>query len=680
MRFWLFISVFVFVFIGLTAQNLVPNPGFEDVPGACDHPSDYINGPNGYGTIELAPPWTSPFGTANLQASCNDDWPLPLGVDDWWDAYEGTAAAGISIFTIVQSPSTEYIETPLSDKLTLDSVYIVSFKYLGSVGEGNSLAYDNFLGIRFSPTLWQTSPPQPTKFYEADVPLEAELYITDESRDWRTMSWLYRAEGYESWMTIGEFSRKNHSGPQTGASLMLDNFCVMKVPRHQVEVVALRDTVLCESPFSLELATTGQHAGYRWSTGDSTANITVTEPGNYIVEAFLTEECSFFDTVSVRYLDVETFNLGLDRTLCPESFPDTLAVPDGQAYSWNTGANTPDLVVEAPGKYWLVVASACGPLSDTITIDWVHPPDPLALIDSIFCALPVATELEAAPGYDNYIWDGQPGGQAYAVQGEGVYRLQTQSICGNYEDSITLRYQPPLQIGLPTEIVTCKLSDTLISVSAPYSDYLWSTGDTTESIRPNGEGMYTLVATYACGVDTATVRVSLPDARPTVALPTIVRPELGQALQFEPIVNGAGPFRYRWTPTEGLSCMDCAQPTLRSSASGSYSVEVTDRYGCVALASTQVVPNERFDFYAPTAVSPNGDGYNDVFELIVGPQVQEVRQLKVYDRWGGLRHNGAGPRWYPASDALIGVYVWWAELELLNGTSVIVSGDLTLMR
>ena len=55
--------------------------------------------------------------------------------------------------------------------------------------------------------------------------------------------------------------------------------------------------------------------------------------------------------------------------------------------------------------------------------------------------------------------------------------------------------------------------------------------------------------------------------------------------------QGQGPYTYSWTPTAGLSCSDCAQPTFNGTSSTTYTVTVTDANDCVATTQVAVVVN-----------------------------------------------------------------------------------------
>jgi gliding motility-associated-like protein len=94
--------------------------------------------------------------------------------------------------------------------------------------------------------------------------------------------------------------------------------------------------------------------------------------------------------------------------------------------------------------------------------------------------------------------------------------------------------------------------------------------------------------------------------------------------------------------------------------------------------------------YVPNAFTPNGDGINDVFTVYGSVDVRKVNRLMVFDRWGELLYEATD---FPANDLTngwdgtfktkkmnAGVYVYYTEVELLNGEKVIRKGDLTLLR
>ena len=132
--------------------------------------------------------------------------------------------------------------------------------------------------------------------------------------------------------------------------------------------------------------------------------------------------------------------------------------------------------------------------------------------------------------------------------------------------------------------------------------------------------------------------------------------------------------------------------TWRPFASGEYRVEARDTNGCAGVGRLALrVTRPELELF-PEAFSPNGDGVNDAFGPVPDPAIAGVDAFAVFDRWGGLlwrrgacaRAGGAGADcgWdgRAANGARLdaGVYVYRAEVRLLDGTVVEAVGSVTL--
>ena len=67
-----------------------------------------------------------------------------------------------------------------------------------------------------------------------------------------------------------------------------------------------------------------------------------------------------------------------------------------------------------------------------------------------------------------------------------------------------------------------------------------------------------------------------------------------------------------------------------------------------------------------------------------------IKKLQIFDRWGSLifvnqdfRPNNLTAGWsgeYRGVPVNPAVFVWWAEVELVDGREVVVKGDVTVVR
>ncbi|MBK9107227.1 MAG: gliding motility-associated C-terminal domain-containing protein [Saprospiraceae bacterium] len=145
-----------------------------------------------------------------------------------------------------------------------------------------------------------------------------------------------------------------------------------------------------------------------------------------------------------------------------------------------------------------------------------------------------------------------------------------------------------------------------------------------------------------------------------------------------------------WTPKTFLSCTNCEDPIATPPGDLEYEVTVTDTNGCT-ITKRILVKIETPKVWAPNVFSPNGDQINDWFYLISSdPDITAINILEIFDRWGNKvfvsaqqKPNNAITGWNGTAKnekCLPGVYVYWAEVELINGTKWILKGDITLLK
>ncbi|MBX2929998.1 MAG: choice-of-anchor L domain-containing protein [Saprospiraceae bacterium] len=181
--------------------------------------------------------------------------------------------------------------------------------------------------------------------------------------------------------------------------------------------------------------------------------------------------------------------------------------------------------------------------------------------------------------------------------------------------------------------------------------------------------------------------------RNMVELPATLRLRLGEDAELNPMLHIPQSLiaAVRWVPAEGLSCVDCLNPTLTALNSMTYTIRIIDVFGCTGEASVEVIVDPAADIFVPNAFSPNGDGNNDrliVFANML--QVREIVSFQVFDRWGAQLFKATDIP--PNEDAFgwdgtakgrpldPGVYVYVVQVELANGQLYSVSGEAVLLR
>lgn len=241
-----------------------------------------------------------------------------------------------------------------------------------------------------------------------------------------------------------------------------------------------------------------------------------------------------------------------------------------------------------------------------------------------------------------------------------------------------------------TQDETCLLTNGSIGLAVtggvgPY-DFRWNDDDNDQVRTELPAGVYSVTV-----IDDQGCRVALTDTVENIGQPidAVIDPEdetifVGDNLDLDIITTNIID-SVRWTPNTGLTCYTCEAPVARPIETTTYTVQITDIDGCVGSATTEIkVLKDQYSVFVPTAFSPNGDNLNDVL-FIRSPKL-EALEFRVFDRWGQelFYTNDPTVGWDGknkqgiAADA--GVYVYYAQVDLLNGTSRTLKGNVTLLR
>ncbi len=145
-----------------------------------------------------------------------------------------------------------------------------------------------------------------------------------------------------------------------------------------------------------------------------------------------------------------------------------------------------------------------------------------------------------------------------------------------------------------------------------------------------------------------------------------------------------------WTNTEFLSCTGCLNPMAAPTETTTFIVTAYMN-GCFVSDELIIFVEQSNPVYVPNAFSPNGDKINDVFQIYPGSRVLAIHSFNVFDRWGDMVFSKKDflPEDAPNNgwDGLLNgkemnpaVFVWFAEIEFIDGSVKILKGDVTLTR
>ncbi|PSJ71927.1 hypothetical protein C7N43_36825 [Sphingobacteriales bacterium UPWRP_1] len=457
--------------------------------------------------------------------------------------------------------------------------------------------------------------------------------------------------------------------------------------------VNLSDISLCPGDSALLSATGGSYTGYLWSTGETSAQILVSEAGQYSVTVTETVngcEVTATDTTIVSQIET-TLPLSLpDVSLCPGDSA-LLSATGGSytGYLWSTGATSAQIMVSDAGQYSVTVTETVNgcevTASDTSTVTIIPATTALTLSDVSICPGETATLTPAGGGsFSGYVWSTGATSAQITVSQAGLYSVTVTETVNGCEvtatDTATVSITPvATSVTLPDVSICPGETATLTpSGGGSFSGYVWSNGATSAQITVSNTGQYSVTVSETvngCEVtvsDTATV-IAFSAPEPVIGGNFSFIAGQSAALQAQ-----QGFAAYLWSNGQ-------TTPAITVTSAGQYAVTVTDANGCTGTAFAAVAEQPNYSYIIPSAFSPNNDGINDNFMVIVNPELVNSINFYVYNRWGEqvFYSNSLTLPWngkFKTEDCEIGVYVYFGNISLSNGEAHTFKGNVTLVR
>jgi len=202
-----------------------------------------------------------------------------------------------------------------------------------------------------------------------------------------------------------------------------------------------------------------------------------------------------------------------------------------------------------------------------------------------------------------------------------------------------------------------------------------------------GEYLFVLRDSIGCIVDSL---VDLPNPLvPLIDIGEDLIIELGDSLLIQVAVS-PGIDTFIWDNPDLVTCPDCPFTYVRPTETTLFAITGYNEQGCEVRDLKSIGIKREFPYYAPNAFSPNNNGDNESFIIYTSDAVAALRNFTIYDRWGSMMYqadnlNLNDPRagWdglHRGRDAQTGVYIWFAEIEFIDGRREVIKGDVSLFR
>jgi hypothetical protein len=342
---------------------------------------------------------------------------------------------------------------------------------------------------------------------------------------------------------------------------------------------------------------------FSWSTGETSQRIIVTQSGEYCVKVEDNKGC-----LARTCIDVKTDNGGRDcgvKITQSRSITGTIVLTahaKGMApfkYKWSTGENTQRIQVDKDGEYCVVIVDSKGCEAKAcieVKTDRGGPDCAVKITaerDSTVLAGVILKAHARGSSPFKYEWTTGDTTPTIMVVREGEYCVKVEDSAGCiakacFKYSTDRDTSDKCRVKITIERDSTTLAGAILKAhaggTAPFT-YMWSTGDSTQSIKVVREGEYCVKVEdstgcvakacfkYTTGRDTSKdCKVEIELNRTATGLVLIAR------------AKGAKPFKYFW------STGDTTQRILATRA-GEYCVKVVDSVGCIARACYKIAPD-----------------------------------------------------------------------------------------
>jgi gliding motility-associated-like protein len=315
---------------------------------------------------------------------------------------------------------------------------------------------------------------------------------------------------------------------------------------------------------------------------------------------------------------------------------------------------------------------------------------------------------------DNIIWsgpgivmDGNQNSLTPTIDEPGTYKLIIANAVSGCTDSATIAVvantDRPTEATVMSQDPSCFGDENgIISIAAvtggtpPFvyslNGGVGSANDFFSDLSP-GEYLVTIEDASGCLLDTL-IELGTP-SEISIDLGADIELDLGDQGYFQMVVSPASVVidTILWSPDNLVECLDvdCLEGIIHAFNTVNLTATLYDINGCTASDHLQVLVDKSRKIYIPNAISPNGDGVNDVFFISAKQnQIARIKKFIIYSRWGevvyeatDIQPNDMNAGWngnFNDKEINPGVYAYLAEIEFFDGVEEIYTGDVTVIK
>ncbi|MBA3985910.1 MAG: gliding motility-associated C-terminal domain-containing protein [Flavobacteriales bacterium] len=649
--------IFVILIIAspiLLAQNLVPNPSFEDT----------ISCPVYNSNLTDCAEWYSPIGTTpDYFNSCGIG---DVGVPNNFNGYQLPRTGNAYCGMYVGNPGLdwlEYIQVQLKNPMIIGNTY--EFKMYVNLADKSKYTTDA-IGALFS-----AFPVMPFSSIIIQTPQVLNTpgnFITD-NHGWTLIKQTFIADSVYKYVTIGNFFS------YVNTSLLITGFNSPRPPYFYIDDVSLVPVNLLCLGDSISLVSEGDSL-FAWAESSNPGIIISNDTILKVSPVVNTTYYDYSNNLTTEFIVYvyDNVNLGNDTILCSGIvLPFDVTTPN-TTYLWSDGSNNPTFDITESGTYWVEATNSCGISSDTINV--IYNSFPLELGNDTTLCLGQNIVLDATTSNASYLWSNGSINAQLTVTTTGIFWVHATTNTGCGIDSIQINYQYPLPTSfLGQDTALCDGEILIIDAFVANGNYNWSNGETNSVISITEEGKYWVSLNNHCITATDTIEVDFKTT-PFFELgnDTTICKDRELILSVE---TYTGAFIY-WNNFS-------TKNTYIVTNAGKY--WATARLGDCDFRDTINVSyrDECLILFVPNVFTPNADGINDVFTVkVIG---SKDYTMSIFNRWGTLVYTsqnnneiGWDGRQLTGKESENGVYFWIINGMTEEGQNFQRKGEIHLFK
>lgn len=418
------------------------------------------------------------------------------------------------------------------------------------------------------------------------------------------------------------------------------------------------DTTFCTGDSVLLTPTGGPYMAYSWNNGSMVDSIYASAPGTYWLDVKNNFSCTGTDTIVLQQVSVPNAGIQDGSTCVGTSATFTNPFP---AFSclWSDNSTGDTATFATGGAHWIELSQGTCVVRDSFLLNLLAPPYVNLGPDTTICN---GQSLLLDPTDDpsiSYTWSNSTTDTTLAVSTAGSYAVSVTGPNGCIGvDQINVTIDAPVNLFAGTsQTVFCEFAAPVTLLPTPPGGMLSGDIGPGNTIDPAllGPGNYLLNYIYTtpggCRDSVGHAFLIAPAPSPANAGPDQVLSNSNQAqLAGNTPAVGTG----TWTSAASVSFSNAnlANAIVSGLPVGTSALVWTiNTPACGSSSDTVLVTAPVIVALSiPTGFSPNGDGFNDTWE-VAGLEMYAQRELKIFNRWGAaVYENGSWANNWDASN------------------------------